>query len=291
MGAIRSTDAAICDTKKGSAKTRTCSVAPLLMILTVLGSGTLVPDHRRHSPAFLLSEGNARLLLDCGSGILDGMDRYGVAWSKLTHIALSHFHTDHIGGLAPLMFALSHGMVPARTTPFSIVGPPGLERLLAALAEAYGGYIVEPGFEVSVVELAPGDRWSDGLVDLSVCSTLHTDHSVAYRWRGRAGSVGYTGDTGESPALGGFLAGVDVLIVECAFADPAPTETHLTPSGAAALAGEVVPALVVTTHAYPPLSPDDVPELVRQCGYSGRVRAAYDGMRIVLGRGRPSVLS
>ena len=125
MGAIRSTDAAICDTKKGSAKTRTCSVAPLLMILTVLGSGTLVPDHRRHSPAFLLSEGNARLLLDCGSGILDGMDRYGVAWSKLTHIALSHFHTDHIGGLAPLMFALSHGVVPARTTPLSIVGPPG----------------------------------------------------------------------------------------------------------------------------------------------------------------------
>ncbi len=258
--------------------------------VTVLGSGTLVPDHLRHSAAFLLAEGDARLLLDCGSGILDGMSRFGVAWSDLTHIALSHFHTDHVGGLAPLMFALSHGAVPARTAPLTVVGPPGLGRLLDALAEAYGGYVLEPGFELSVVELARGDRWSDGLVDLSTCATLHTDHSVAYRWSGGAGSVGYTGDTGRSPALGGFLSGSDVLIVECAFPDPPPVETHMTPSGVAALAGEVSPALVVTTHAYPILSPDDVPKLVRHCGYSGHVLAGYDGMQIVLENGIPAVL-
>ena len=255
--------------------------------VTILGSGTLLPDHLRHPAAFLVAEGDALLLLDCGSGVLDGMSRFRVPWADLTHIALSHFHTDHIGGLAPLMFALSHGVSPPRTTPLTLVGPPGLRSLLSVLAEAFGGYVLEPGFELSVVELARNDRWSDGTVDLRTCETVHTEHSVAYRWSGGAGTVGYTGDTGDSTLLGGFLAGSDLLIAECAHPDPPVVDTHLTPGGVAALAREVAPALVVTTHAYPTLSPDEVPELVRQSGYTGPVVAGYDGMCVVLEQGAP----
>ena len=258
--------------------------------VTVLGSGTLLPDHLRHSAAFLVAEGDALLLLDCGSGVLDGLSRSGIPWADLTHIALSHFHTDHIGGLAPLMFALSHGVLPPRSTPLTIVGPPGLRRLLSALAEAYGGYVLEPGFDLSVVELARNDHWSDGTVDLQSCETVHTEHSVAYRYAGEAGTVGYTGDTGESTLLGDFLKGADLVIAECAHPDPPSVDSHLTPGGLAALAGKAAPALVVTTHAYPTLASDEVPELVRRSGYSGRVLAGHDGMCVVLEEGVPPVV-
>ncbi len=255
--------------------------------VTVLGSGTLIPNHLRHPAAFLIAEDDTLLLLDCGSGVLDGMSRFGVPWADLTHIALSHFHTDHIGGLAPLMFALSHGMTPPRTAPLTLLGPPGVSHLLEALADAYGRYVVEPRFDLTVVELAREDRWSDGMVDLRTCETDHTPHSVAYHWVGGAGSVGYTGDTGQNPMLGDFLAKSDLLIVECSHPDPPPVETHLTPSGVAALARQVSPSLVVTTHVYPALSPDDVPKLVSQAGYDGRVVAGYDGMSVVLEQGAP----
>ena len=255
--------------------------------LTVLGSGTLVPDHLRHPAAFSISENGSLLLLDCGSGVLDGMSRFGIPWADLTHIALSHFYTDHIGGLAPLLFSLSYGVVPARTVPLTLVGPPGLGRLLSKLADAYGRYVLEPGFELRVVELARNDRWSDGEVELRTCETVHTDQSVAYRWTGRAGTVAYTGDTGQSGVLGDFLAGSDLLITECSHPDPPTVDGHLTPSGVAALARMCAPALVVTTHVYLTQSPDDVPELVRQAGYAGPVLAGYDGMRVVLEDGSP----
>jgi ribonuclease BN (tRNA processing enzyme) len=258
--------------------------------VTVLGSGTLIPDHNRHPAAFLVAEGGARVLFDCGAGVLDGMSRFGVGWADLTHIALSHFHTDHIGGLAPLMFALSHGVATPRTAPLALIGPPGLRRLLEALADAYGGYVLDPGFELSVVELARNDRWSDGTIDLRTCETVHSEHSVAYRWAGRAGTIGYTGDTGPSEVLGDFLAGSDLLITECSHPDPSPVDLHLTPSGVADLARQVAPDLVVTTHVYPTLPHDDIPELVRQSGYDGRVLTGYDGMCVVLEEGvQPSV--
>ena len=215
------------------------------------------------------------------------MSRYGAPWADLTHIALSHFHTDHIGGLAPLMFALSHGVLPPRTNPLTIVGPPGLGRLLHALAGAYGEYVEQPGFDLSVVELARNDRWTDAIVGLQTCETVHTENSVAYRWSGRAGTVGYTGDTGASVVLGGFLAGSDLVIAECAHPDPPSVDTHLTPGGLAALAQEATPGLVVTTHAYPTIVRDEVPELIRSSGYHGRVVAGHDGMRIVLAEGKP----
>lgn len=256
-------------------------------VLTVLGSGTLLPDHERHSAAFLIEEADTRILLDCGTGVIDGFSRFGLPWADVSHVALTHFHTDHIGGLAPLVFALNHGVSPPRTAPLTILGPHGTGRVIEALALAHGSFVSAPSFELSVVELTPGERWTDGRMALDVCRTHHTESSVAYRWTGRGGTVGYTGDTGESVALMEFLVGSDLLIVECSHGDPSTAERHLTPSGVASLAGAVAPDLVMTTHVYPPLDPERVPELVQEAGYHGRVIAARDGMRVALAEGTP----
>ena len=254
--------------------------------VTILGSGTLIPDHMRHSPAFLIEEGRARVLLDAGAGLLDGFSRVGVSWTEVTHVALTHFHLDHIGGLPPFLFALSHGVSPRRFTPLTILGPPGLGGLMDALAVVHGDFVLDPGFDLEIVEIERDGQYSGRGVQLYSCPTPHSEESVAYRWVGQSGAVGYTGDTGPHPSLTDFFRGVGILITECSHEDFPTAETHMTPSKIALLAGGISPELVVTTHVYPPLSPEDVPWLVRKAGYQGCVIAGKDGMRFSLEDGQ-----
>lgn len=259
--------------------------------LTVLGSGTLLPDDDRRSAAHLLEGAGIRALLDCGSGALHGLDRHGVEWRSLTHLVFSHYHTDHIGDLAPVLFALKHGSRPGREEPLTILGPPGLYRVLEGLRRAFGDFVEDPGFPLRVRELGRSGSWEsgDGRARLRFAPTPHTDHSVAHRWVLDGRVVGYTGDTGPDPDLGPFMAGADVLVSECSVPDDAEMETHLTPSGVAELARAAQPGLLLLTHVYPPLEPDRVPEQVRGAGFTGAVRLARDGLSVVLGEDGPRV--
>lgn len=252
------------------------------MRLTVLGSGTLLPDDRRRSAAHLVEAADVRLLLDCGSGTVHGFDRHGVSWEELTHLAISHFHTDHVGDVAPLLFALKWGIRPPRDAPLTVLGPPGLRHFMGALGAAFGESVSDPGFPVELVEMrregsweAPGGGWG-----LRTHPTRHTDASVAWRVEAEEGTVGYTGDTGPQPGLGAFFAGVDVLVSECSFPDPSPVDTHLTPRGVAEMARQADPRLLLLTHLYPFLDPRAAAERVTGAGFPGRVRTAWDGTRV-----------
>lgn len=258
---------------------------------TVLGSGTLLPDDGRRSPAHLLEGPGLRALLDCGSGTLHGLDRHGADWRGLTHVVFSHYHADHIGDLAPLLFALKHGIRPGRDDPLTILGPPGLRDVLEGLRRAFGEFVEDPGFPLRVRELGREASWDrgDGVVRLRLRPTPHTEGSVAQRWEIGGRVAGYTGDTGPDPGLGDFFAGADLLVAECSVPDDSAMDTHLTPSDVAEIARAAQPGLLVLTHAYPPLVPGALPDLVRRAGYTGRVEAGRDGLAVTLDPGGPSL--
>lgn len=131
--------------------------APVLPVrVGIIGSGDLLPDdaHRsyghwvsavaaRGAEADVGAEAGAegvRLLLDCGSGTLHGMGRDGLPWRELTHVVISHFHADHIGDLAPVLWALRWGArgedgIP-RGLPLRFLGPVGLQGRMEGLAAA-----------------------------------------------------------------------------------------------------------------------------------------------------------
>jgi len=257
---------------------------------TVLGSGTLLPDDGRRSPAHLLEGPGLRALLDCGSGTLHGLERHGVDWRGLTHLVFSHYHADHIGDLAPLLFALKHGIRPERREPLTILGPAGLRDVLDGLGTAFGDWVEDPGFPLRVRELGREGSWEagEGEIRLRLHPTPHTETSVAQRWEIGGRVVGYTGDTGPEPGLGSFFAGADLLVAECSVPDDSAMETHLTPSDVAELARAAQPGLLVLTHAYPPLAPEALPDLVWRAGYTGPVEAGRDGLTVTLDPDGPS---
>ena len=149
--------------------------------MTVLGSGTLLPDPTRHSAAFVVESPGALVLLDCGPGTLHGLARHGVRWRDLTHVAVTHYHLDHVGDLSALLFALKNGLRPLRTRPLTLVGPRGFGAFLERLADALGDHVVEPGFAVDVVELGPGGALEHpgGRMVLAAHPTPHTAESVS----------------------------------------------------------------------------------------------------------------
>ena len=259
-------------------------------VLTVLGSGTALPDAGRRSSAYHLDLSAASLLLDCGPGTLHGLSEHGVDWERLTHVLISHYHNDHVGDLAALQFAMKQSRAPTRSRPLCLVGPRGFKAFLERLAAALGPHVLEPGFEVRVHELGPEDPHADpeaGLV-IEAYPTPHTPESLAYRVSSAATTVGYTGDTGPSESVARFLSACQVLVAECAFADPPQWEGHLTPSLLAELARVARPDLLLLTHVYPGQSPDAAAAAVAR-GYDGPVLAARDGMKIVLGGEAPTV--
>lgn len=256
--------------------------------LVVVGSGTVIPEGDRGGACHYVEMGDVRALLDCGPGAVQSMARYDLPWSDLTHLVLTHFHGDHVGALPGLFFALKHGLWPeGRDRTLRVLGPPGTRALFRGLADALGDYLLDPGFPVELRELEPRSEVDlTGSVRLATFPTPHTDESHALRLRGGSAVLGYTGDTGPSPELGGFMEGTDLLLSECSLADDEVGGNHLSPSTVADIAGRARPGLLVLTHVYPRLRRrHDVPALVAAAGWTGATEMARDGGAHPLGSG------
>src|SRR5215210_4168500 len=101
--------------------------------LVVLGSGTSVPHPQRASTAHWLECGGGSLLLDCSAAAVHRMAQEGLDWVNLDAIWVSHFHLDHVGGLAPFLFGTKHApQTQVRRKPLTVYGPHGLDKLFRA---------------------------------------------------------------------------------------------------------------------------------------------------------------
>ena len=249
------------------------------MRVVCVGTGTASPEGDRACSGYWVEAGRARLLLDCGPGVVHSLARLGIAWPTLTHLVLTHFHNDHIGDVPFLFFALLYGAREPRRAPLAVIGPAGTRKLFRRLARAFGSHLRSPAFEVRFSELAGGDtiELETGL-RLSAHDTPHTEESLAYRLDGPGLALGYTGDTGESPELAGFLHGVDVLISECSLPEQLAMQAHLTPARLAGLAAAASPRVLVVTHVYPQLDRSALPAAIRTAGWGGEVVVARDGL-------------
>ncbi len=239
------------------------------MRLTTVGTGTIAPAATRVCSGHLVEAGDVRLLMDCGHGVVHRMAALGVRWMGITHVAVTHFHTDHVGDIPLLMMAWRYGDLPPRSAPLEILGPPGTSRLLATLAEVLGDWMRDPGFPCRVREIPFGDgaELGDG-VRLETRKVPHTAESVAYSVSAGAERLVYTGDTGFDRGLGEWAAGCDVLLSECSLPRSMAIATHLTPEQCGELAALAAPRRLALTHFYPP---------VEQCDIRGAVAAAFGG--------------
>jgi ribonuclease BN (tRNA processing enzyme) len=198
-------------------------------------------------------------------------------------VVISHFHPDHYAELPMLVYALKYTAVPPRREPIVVLGPPGIVRLVRALAEGYGPWLMDPGFPIGILDMRDGDPFPlDADTSLETFPVPHTPESVALSLVAPEGRLVYTGDTGPSSELGRWAANCDLLLAECSLPESMAIDSHLTPERAGQLATEARAKRLVLTHFYPPVETSD-PAARAAAHYSGPVTAARDGDRFTIG--------
>ena len=67
--------------------------------VTVLGSGTPLPNLQRSSPAFVAHLSDEPVLVDCGPDTLRQTMAAGIEPNRVTKVFFTHLHMDHTLGL------------------------------------------------------------------------------------------------------------------------------------------------------------------------------------------------
>src|SRR5687768_1493647 len=155
------------------------------MKFIVLGSGTSVPHPTRSSSAYWIETEKGKLLLDCSASAIHRMAQENLDWAGLDAIWISHFHLDHVGGLAPFLFGTKYAPeTQKREKPLKIFGAQGLEKLIKSFDEAGEYNLFKQPFPVEITEVEPLEKF-EILEDAEAVSidTPHTDESRAIHIR------------------------------------------------------------------------------------------------------------
>ena len=225
------------------------------MRLTILGSGTCVPYHRRGSSSYALQLSKSTILLDCGNGATWKLGKAKINYLDVDHIFITHFHPDHTADLIPFLFATKYASQAHRTKPLNICGPIGFASFFAGLTKAYGDWIEPKALRVNEIEKTE-IQFEDFI--LRSAHTLHTENSLAYRIESEGKSLVYTGDTDYSESLVELAEDADILLIECSVPDDSKVEGHLSPSGVARIASESGAKKIILTHLYPVCDESDI---------------------------------
>ena len=198
--------------------------------VAVVGSGSPLPDPKRGNPCAAVIAGDRVFVVDAGERSSETLNRMRIAANRIEAVLLTHFHSDHIGGLGSVN--LQRWVADAAPTPMRVIGPPGVERVVAGFNEAYAldsGYrtahhgpdVAPPASAVMVAEPFAFPEGEEAMVvideDGLKVTAFIVDHppiepAVGYRFDYRGRSAVISGDTVYTPALVRVAAGADLLV-------------------------------------------------------------------------------
>jgi ribonuclease BN (tRNA processing enzyme) len=215
----------------------------------VLGSGGWIPTSRRETCCALIRDGSQALVIDAGTGIqrlvenrelLDGVES--------VDIVLTHFHLDHVVGLAfvpalglpdpPVVWGAGRTLAGVSTEALirRLLGPPFFSAPLADIAS--GVREIEPG-ELEIGPFAVATRVQE----------RHAEPTLAVRI---GNALTYCTDTAPDPGNVGFAAGSRVLLHEAWYAQTTSDDgNHSAGGDAGRIAREAEVERLVLIHVNP----------------------------------------
>ena len=105
-----------------------------MLKISILGSSNAVPDQIHDHTHFVIEGNETLVLVDCGSNPLVKLGRLGLSIHKLSDIIITHFHPDHVGGLASLLMDM---WLLGKEKPVSIHGLPETLEKIESMMDLY----------------------------------------------------------------------------------------------------------------------------------------------------------
>ena len=104
------------------------------MELILLGTGCPKVDYKRFGPANLVLTKKAKILIDCGSGVTQRLEKSNINSASIDALFLTHLHSDHVIDLYQLIISSWHSY---RDRPWKIYGPKGTKKFVLQLMKAW----------------------------------------------------------------------------------------------------------------------------------------------------------
>jgi ribonuclease BN (tRNA processing enzyme) len=212
-----------------------------------------------------------RLLVDCGSGVLNRLSTTDAGYEAVSTVLLTHHHLDHVADLLPLLKARWL----AGEEHLEVVGPVGTKALVDGLLEVHD--YLQGRVEMRVREVTAESFEVAGFA-VEGFETRHSMPCLAYRF---GDDFVFSGDSEAFAGLANFASGASVLAHDCSFPDEVDVSNHPTPTQLGeALAGTDVGRLYLT-HLHPHTRGKHS-EMIRSVerSFDGDVRLAKDGLRV-----------
>jgi len=191
--------------------------------VTLLGTGSPIPDPNRAGPSTLVRAGDQTFLVDCGRGVLQRTAALGVGANSLTALLLTHLHSDHIADLGDVLITRWVSNFAPNLAPLPIIGPPGTAEVVENTLKAFNfdiGYRIAHHADlttpppVEVEEVTDGVVWGRNGVQIRVAPTDHRPvaPTIGFRIEHDGASVVLAGDTVPCPTLYDLAAGAGALV-------------------------------------------------------------------------------
>ena len=215
------------------------------MRLTILGMNGPFPAPGGATSGYFLAAGESHIALDLGSGCLARLTALTPP-EELTALLLSHWHYDHCADVLPLIYRLEA----CATQPLHVYAPVDEDSPVRK--------IVQGCTELVLHDIAPGERFTVGEVQVTAFAARHPVPAVMYRIEQGERTFCYTGDTNTVEGLTDFAKDADFLLADGLFTDSvwAEGKPHLSASLAAQLAKDAEVRRFVITHLNPTIDPE-----------------------------------
>lgn len=249
--------------------------------VTLLGTGSPIPDPDRAGPSTLIRAGGQTFLVDCGRGVQQRLAAAGSAANLLSALLLTHLHSDHIADLGDVIITRWITTFTPNAAPLQIIGPPGTAEVVAATLAAFGhdiGYriahhadLTEPP-AIEVHEYTDGTVWDQDGVRIIVAPTDHRPvaPTIGFRIEHDDASVVLAGDTVPCDSLDALAAGAGALVhtvIRHDLIDAMPLQRirdicdyHSSVEQAAETAARAGVGILILTHYVPSPAPGQYEE-------------------------------
>jgi ribonuclease Z len=145
-----------------------------MLDICLLGTGGMLPLPDRYLTAMLARFNGRKLLIDCGEGTQVTMKMLGWGYKTLDTICFTHYHGDHVTGLPGLLLTIGNS---GRTQPVTLIGPPGLKKVVEGLTIV----CKDISFELILMELSNEEQTLKvGDFDITILPVSHNVPCFAY---------------------------------------------------------------------------------------------------------------